>query len=75
MPALGQNLSRVLSMIFFTGVLTRSPEATAAVAALTIGLTSESVAFMPGFAFSMAAGTLTGQNLGAGNPRRAERAA
>lgn len=75
LPALGQNLSRVLSMIFFTGVLTRSPEATAAVAALTIGLTSESVAFMPGFAFSMAAGTLTGQNLGAGNPRRAERAA
>ena len=75
LPALWQNLSRVLSLLFFTGVLTRSPEATAAVAALTIGLTSESVAFMPGFAFSMAAGTLTGQNLGAGNPRRAERAA
>ena len=44
-------------------------------AALTIGMTSESIAFMPGFAFSMAAGTLTGQNLGAGNPARAERAA
>ena len=75
LPALWQNLSRVLSLICFTGVLTRSPEATAAVAALTIGMTSESVAFMPGFAFSMAAGTLTGQNLGAGNPRRAEQAA
>ncbi len=74
-PAAGQNLSRVLSMMVFTGVLARSPQATAAVAALTIGLTSESVAFMPGFAFSMAAGTLTGQNLGAGNPARAERAA
>ena len=74
-PAAGQNLSRVLSMMVFTGVLARSPEHTAAVAALTIGLTSESVAFMPGFAFSMAAGTLTGQNLGAGNPRRAEKAA
>lgn len=74
-PAAGQNLSRVLSMMVFTGVLARSPQATAAVAALTIGLTSESVAFMPGFAFSMAAGTLTGQNLGANNPRRAEKAA
>ena len=75
LPAAGQNVSRVLSMMVFTGVLARSPEATAAVAALTIGLTSESIAFMPGFAFSMAAGTLTGQNLGAGNPRRAEEAA
>ncbi len=74
-PAAGQNLSRVLSMMVFTGVLARSPQATAAVAALTIGLTSESIAFMPGFAFSMAAGTLTGQNLGANNPRRAEKAA
>jgi len=75
LPAAGQNLSRVLSMMIFTGVLARSPQATAAVAALTIGLTSESIAFMPGFAFSMAASTLTGQNLGAGNPERAERAA
>ncbi len=75
LPAAGQNVSRVLSMMVFTGVLARSPQATAAVAALTIGLTSESIAFMPGFAFSMAAGTLTGQNLGAGNPNRAERAA
>ncbi len=75
LPAAGQNISRVLSMMVFTGVLARSPEATAAVAAFTIGLTSESIAFMPGFAFSMAAGTLTGQNLGAGDPQRAERAA
>ena len=75
LPAAGQNLSRVLSMMIFTGVLARSPQATAAVAALTIGLTSESIAFMPGFAFSMAASTLTGQNLGAGRPDRAERAA
>ncbi len=75
LPALWQNLSRVLSMMVFTGVLARSPEATAAVAAFTIGMTSESIAFMPGFAFSMAASTLTGQNLGAGDPGRAERAA
>ncbi len=74
-PALGQNLSRILSMMAFTGVLARTPEATAAVAALTIGLTSEGIAFMPGFGFSVAASTLTGQNLGAQNPRRAEAAA
>jgi putative MATE family efflux protein len=74
-PAALQNLSRNLSMLTFTSILARTPEATAAVAALTIGLTSESVAFMPGFGFSTAASTLTGQNLGAGNPERAERAA
>jgi putative MATE family efflux protein len=74
-PAAAQNLSRVLSMVVFTGVLAHTKEGTAAVAALTIGLTSESIAFMPGFAYATAAGTLTGQNLGAKNPARAERAA
>ena len=74
-PAALQNISRVVSLLLFTGVLARTPDATAGVAALTIGLTSESIAFMPGFAFSTAASTLTGQNLGAGNPDRAERAA
>ena len=74
-PAALQNISRVLSLLLFTRVLAGTPDATAGVAALTIGLTSESIAFMPGFAFSTAASTLTGQNLGAGNPDRAERAA
>jgi putative MATE family efflux protein len=73
-PAAMQNLSRVLSLLAFTSVLARTSEATAAVAALTIGMTSESIAFMPGFAFATAASTLTGQNLGARNPDRAERA-
>lgn len=74
-PALGQNMSRIFSLLFFTVVLAHAPEATFAVAALTIGLTAESIAFMPGFAFSMAASTLTGQALGAHDPRRAERSA
>lgn len=74
-PAAVQNVSRVLSMLAFTSVLARTSDATAAVAALTIGLTSESIAFMPGFAFSMAAATLTGQSLGAKNPDRAEQSA
>jgi len=74
-PAAMQNLSRILSMIAFTAVLARSADSTPAVAALTIGLTSESIAFMPGFGFSVAASTLAGQNLGAKQPDRAERAA
>lgn len=74
-PAAMQNLSRVLSMIAFTMILALSVDKTAAVAALTIGMTSESIAFMPGFGFATAASTLTGQNLGAHNPRRAERSA
>jgi putative MATE family efflux protein len=75
LPAALQNLSRILSMLAFTAVLARSSDATSAVAALTIGLTSESIAFMPGFGFSVAASTLAGQNLGAKHPDRAERAA
>jgi len=74
-PAAVQNVSRVLSLIAFTAVLARSADATMAVAALTIGLTSESISFMPGFGFSVAASTLTGQNLGAKRPDRAENAA
>ena len=74
-PALGQNLSRIVSMLAFTGVLARTAQATAGVAALTIGLTSESIAFMPGFAFAMAASTLAGQALGAKDPRKAEQGA
>ncbi len=74
-PAAMQNMSRVLSMLVFTGLLTRTPQGTAAAAALTIGLTSESIAYLPGVAFSTAASTLTGQNLGARRPERAERAA
>ena len=72
-PAALQNLSRIVSMLAFTGVLARSSDGTPAVAALTIGLTMESLAFMPGFGFSTAASALTGQNLGAGRPDRAVR--
>lgn len=44
-------------------------------AAHTIGLNAESLSYMPGQAFSVAATTLVGQNLGAGNPDKAERSA
>lgn len=74
-PAAVQNFSRVLSGLVFTGILAHGKEGAAAVAALTIGLTAESIAFLPGIAYSAAAGTLTGQALGAGQPVLARRSA
>ncbi len=45
---------------------------TAAFAAHQLALTSESLAYMPGFGFAVAATTLVGQGLGARDPARAE---
>jgi MATE family multidrug resistance protein len=45
-----------------------------ALAALTNGLRIEAVIYLPAFALNMAASVLIGQNLGAGNPARAEKA-
>jgi len=42
-----------------------------ALASITNGLRIEAIIFMPAFAMNMAASVLVGQNLGAGNPRRA----
>lgn len=46
---------------------------TVSYAAHTIGINAESISYMPGQAFSVAATTLVGQNLGAGLPEKAER--
>lgn len=46
---------------------------TTAYAAHTVALNTESLSFMPGFGFAVAATTLVGQGLGAGNPTQAER--
>ncbi len=46
---------------------------TAAFAAHNVGLRIQSFAFMPGFGFAMAAAALVGQNLGAEDPKEAER--
>jgi putative MATE family efflux protein len=45
---------------------------TASFAAHQLALQSESISFMPGFGFAVAATTLVGQELGAKNPRRAQ---
>jgi putative MATE family efflux protein len=75
LPAAGQAVIRQLGMMSFTGMLARTVEGTASVAALQIGIRAESIAFMPGFGYSVAAATLVGQNLGAKDPKRAERSA
>lgn len=45
---------------------------TAQYAAHHLAIVAESISYMPGFGFSMAATTLVGQGLGAGNPKLAE---
>ena len=70
-PAAVQGLLRTGASMTFFGILGRIPEATYAIAALTIGLRTEALAFMPGFAFSVAASSMVGQNLGARKPERA----
>jgi multidrug resistance protein, MATE family len=47
-------------------------ESITAMAAISNGLRIESLIFLPAFALNLSASVLTGQNLGAGNPKRAE---
>lgn len=49
-------------------------ESITAMAAISNGLRIEALIFLPAFALNMSASVLIGQNLGAGNPERAERA-
>lgn len=72
-PAALQAVIRTLGMMSFTGMLARTLEGASGVAALQIGVRAESIAFMPGFGYSVAASALVGQSLGARDPRRAER--
>jgi MATE family multidrug resistance protein len=62
------------SMLYFT-ILAHTPSRESAIAALTVGLRIEAIAFMPGIAFGMAAQTLVGQCVGAKQWRRAEKGA
>jgi len=72
-PAAVAAVIRTTSMIGFTSILSRTHEGINAVAALPIGLTAESIAFMPGLGFSVAASALVGQALGAKSPDHAAR--
>lgn len=73
LPASVTALLRVTSLMSFTKILALTSQGTMAVAALPIGLTAESIAFMPGLGYGVAASALVGQALGAKDPRRAER--
>jgi multidrug resistance protein, MATE family len=60
--------------IVLYNVLSRLGDASiTALAAITNGFRIEGVIFLPAFALNMAASVLIGQNLGAGNPQRAEK--
>ncbi len=74
-PAFFQSTLRSLGSSVYYGMLGGTAQGVSALAALTIGLRSEGLAFMPGFGFSVAATSMVGQNLGAGRPDRAEKGA
>ena len=59
--------------IILYNILGRLGEASiTALAAIANGMRIEAIVFLPAFALNMSASVLTGQNLGAGNPERAE---
>ncbi len=74
-PAAIQALLRTGASMTYYSILGMTPQATYAIAALTAGVRTEALAFMPGFAFSAAATSMVGQNLGAGQPQRATKSA
>jgi putative MATE family efflux protein len=64
---------RVGSLAAFTAILNQSPRAADSVAALRVGFSIESIAFMPAFGLSVAAAALVGQRLGGQKPDDAAR--
>ncbi len=72
-PAAMMSIVRVASFIALTKVLTLVPQGSDALAALRIGISVESIAFMPAFGLSVAAQALVGQSLGMVRPDRAMR--
>ncbi len=70
LPAAGEQLAMQGGRIVFTFML--ASVGTVQFAAHQIAVQAESISFMPGFGFSVAAMTLTGIHLGRGLPHRAE---
>lgn len=74
-PVFVQGFLRTAASMTYFSILGLTPDGMYAIAALTIGLRTEALAFMPGLAFSVAATSMVGQNLGARQPERAEKSA
>ncbi|OGO32477.1 MAG: hypothetical protein A2Z29_06645 [Chloroflexi bacterium RBG_16_56_11] len=72
-PALVMNIQRSFGTFILTYLI--APFGTMAVAAHSLASRLELFVMMPGFALGMGAGVLVGQNLGAGQPERAEKSA
>lgn len=71
LPASGERLIMSGGQMLFSVIVLGL--GTAQYAAHHLAIVAESLSYMPGFGFSMAATTLVGQGLGAGNPDLAER--
>ncbi len=72
LPAAGEQAMMRGAQVFFTSIITSL--GTNIYAAHQIALRAESISFMPGFGFAVAATTLIGQNLGARQPKVAREA-
>ena len=70
-PAMLERLCMSSAGIFVTKAI--ATLGTVAVAANSVALNAESIAYMPAFAFATAATTLVGQSLGAGKPELAKK--
>ncbi len=73
-PSALDGVLRAGSGVAFLGIIARTAAGPSAVAAHTVGLQLESFARMPSFGISVAATSLVGQRLGAGDPAGASRA-
>jgi len=71
LPAAGERVVNNLGQILYTRVV--ASLGTVAFAAHSLALNVESLSYMPGLAFSVAAATLVGQSLGAHRPDQAAR--
>ena len=71
LPAGGEQLALRMGMVFFQRVV--AGLGTVAYAAHQVAITGQSICFMPGFGFSIAATAMVGQALGARDPERARR--
>jgi putative MATE family efflux protein len=71
LPAGADAVGNAACHLAFLSIVNRLGDVAAA--AHSVAITIESLAFLPGSAFMVAAATLAGQALGAGDPRRAKR--